>query len=57
MPELQGLVISALGPADQILRLTLDPEMRRVIGHVGQDRHQWHLPGITCSRSPGTSRD
>ena len=33
----------AVRPAHQILRLALDPEMRRVIGDVSKDRYEWTL--------------
>src|ERR1700685_1734571 len=33
-----GLGYGAIGAADQILMLTLDPEVRGVVGNVGKDR-------------------
>ena len=33
---LERLLLGALGPADQVLGLPLNPEMRRIIGEVGK---------------------
>ena len=43
MAGVQSLAACALGAADQILRLTFDPEVGRIVGHIGQDRDQRDL--------------
>jgi len=43
VPQLMGLLYGALRAADEVLRLALDPEVRRIIGDVGQDGDQRNL--------------
>ena len=40
VPHGAGLRDGAIGAANEILLLPLDPEVRRIIGEIGQYRHQ-----------------
>src|ERR1017187_8482338 len=42
-PEFPGLACSHLRPADQVLLLRFDPEVRRVIGDIGQHGDKWRV--------------
>ena len=38
-----GLLDRPLRPADQVLPLPLDPEVRRIVGDIGQNRNEWRV--------------
>src|SRR5665213_3413526 len=55
MPHLNRLMVSAFRAADQVLPLALNPEMRWIVGHVGQDgdeRHAGHRAGHGVENCP-----